>query len=242
MSGSKETVSPQSPLSPLPPGSSIGILGSGQLGRMLALAARPFGYDVHVYAPDAHGSPAAAVADSAVQADYTDRDALRRFGQLCDAVTVEFENIPADTLKILAEYTHVRPGVRSLHICQNRLREKQFLVDAGLPVAPFRRVSTPEELEDAVAEIGFPAVLKTGGFGYDGKGQLLLHGPDDLAEAPSILDAGEAVLEAFVDFSSEVSVIAARSASGETGSYGLFHNVHRNHILDVTTVGGSSPD
>lgn len=221
---------------PLAPGGSIGILGSGQLGRMLALAARPFGYAVHVYAPDASGSPAAQVADSATQAAYLDEAALREFARMCDVVTVEFENIPAEALELLGQWTAVRPGARSLRLSQNRLREKEFLVSAGLPVAPFRTVRSEDGLKEALGEIGWPAVLKTAGFGYDGKGQALLRSPRDLPRAEAILAGGEAVLEAFVDFSSEVSVVAARTSGGVTGSFGLFHNDHVNHILDVTAV------
>lgn len=221
------------------PGSSIGILGSGQLGRMLALAARPLGYAVRIYAPDAEGSPAAAVADSHMQADYLDGEALERFAATCDAITVEFENIPARTLEVLARHTEVRPGARSLHVCQNRLREKEFLSEAGLPVAPFRKITSMAALEAALAELGGPAVLKTAGFGYDGKGQRVLNGPEDAPAGAEILSGGDAVLEEFVDFRSELSIVAARSSRGETGSFGLFHNQHENHILDLTTAGGS---
>lgn len=221
----------------LRPGSTIGILGSGQLGRMLALAARPLGYHVHIFAPDAYGSPAGQVADRVTQADYLDASALESFAADCDVVTVEFENIPAATLEQLAGRTRVHPGARALHITQNRLREKTFLEGHGLPLARFRHVTDPAELTEAVRDIGLPAVLKTAGFGYDGKGQVLLREKSDLERAASLLAEGEAVLEEFVPFEAEVSVIAARSANGEQGSYGLFRNVHEDHILDMTVAG-----
>ncbi len=224
-------------MKPLAPGSTIGILGSGQLGRMLALAARPLGYRVHVYAPDTEGAPASQVADFATTADYLDNDALDAFAAACDVITIEFENIPAVALERLAAITPVHPGAQALHVTQNRLREKNFLTANGLPLAPFAHVTDTRGLEVAAADIGLPAVLKTAGFGYDGKGQLLLREPADLAGAAALLAEGEAVLEGFVDFDREVSVIAARSSTGETGSFGLFTNRHANHILDVTTAG-----
>lgn len=224
-------------MSGLRPGSTIGILGSGQLGRMLALAARPLGFHVHIYAPDAEGSPAGQVADRVTQADYLDAAALEAFAADCDVVTVEFENIPAAALERLAGLTAVHPGARALHITQNRLREKNFLQEHGLPLARFRHVTDEADLAAAVSELGLPAVLKTAGFGYDGKGQLLLREQADLGRAAGLLAEGEAVLEEFVPFEAEVSVIAARSAGGETGSYGLFRNVHTDHILDVTVAG-----
>ena len=229
-------------MKPVPPGSTIGILGSGQLGRMLALAARPLGYRVHVYAPVTEDAPASQVADRVTTADYLDGDALDAFAADCDVITIEFENIPARALERLAATTLVYPGAQALHITQNRLREKNFLTANGLPVAPFAHVTGMAGLEAAVAHIGLPAVLKTAGFGYDGKGQLLLESSDQLKGASALLADGAAVLEGFVEFDREVSLIAARSSTGETGSYGLFSNRHANHILDVTTAGPASAD
>ncbi len=226
----------------LRPGSTIGILGSGQLGRMLALAARPLGYRVLIYAPDPGNSPAAAVADGAVQAGYGDQEALKGFAAACDVVTVEFENIPSDSLEYLAAHTTVRPGAHALHVTQNRLREKLFLQQHGLPLAEFRHVRAAADLPEAGRAVGLPAVLKTAGFGYDGKGQVLLRTEGDFPRAEALLAEGDAVLEAFVPFEREVSVISARSATGETASYGLFSNQHANHILDVTSVESDTAD
>lgn len=220
----------------LQPGSTIGILGAGQLGRMLALAARPLGYRVHVYAPDAAESPAAQVADESFSADYLDEAALTRFAAGVDVVTVEFENIPARSLELLARHTLVRPGARALHTTQNRLREKLFLEEQDLPLAAFRHVRDEAELKEALAEVGTPAVLKTAGFGYDGKGQVLISDPAELAAARQLLAGSDAVLEEFVPFEREVSLVCARSANGEVVSYGLIANRHENHILDVSTV------
>lgn len=229
-------------MKPLAPGSTIGILGSGQLGRMLALAARPLGYRVHVYAPITDDAPASQVADEVTTADYLDEDALDAFAAACDVVTIEFENIPARALERLAAVTKVHPGAKALHITQNRLREKTFLVDNDLPVARFGHVRDMAELKSAVTAVGLPAVLKTAGFGYDGKGQLLLESEDQLHRAASLLSEGPAVLEGFVKFEREVSVISARSSTGETGSYGLFSNRHANHVLDVTVAGDGARD
>lgn len=220
----------------LAPGSTIGILGAGQLGRMLALAARPLGYLVHVYAPDAGSAPASQVADRSFEADYLDHTALTAFAAGVDVVTVEFENIPAETLEWLAQHTLVRPGARALHTTQNRLREKLFLQGLNLPLPAFRHVRTASELPEALAVTGTPAVLKTAGFGYDGKGQVLIRAADDLDAARELLDGSEAVLEQFVNFRREVSLLCARSASGEVATYGLIANRHHNHILDVSSV------
>lgn len=227
---------------PLPSGSTIGILGSGQLGRMLALAARPFGYRVLIYAPDAQNSPAAQVADGYFHAAYEDTHSLKVFAAACQVVTVEFENIPAASLEALAQHTRVWPSAGSLHVTQNRLREKNFLKSNGLPLADYREVADLDSLKVAVAELGLPAVLKTAGFGYDGKGQLLLRDAEDLERAGALLAGGSAVLEAFVPFERELSVICARGVNGDFSSYGLFHNQHANHILDVSSVPAPAGD
>ena len=218
------------------PGSTIGILGAGQLGRMLALAARPLGYRVHVLAPTAEGAPAAQLADRVFSAAYDDEDALARFAAGCAVVTVEFENIPARTLELLSEHTLVRPGARALHLTQNRLREKRFLEQLGLPLPRFRHVPDAAALAAALEHTGTPAVLKTAGFGYDGKGQVLIKSPTDTEAALELLAGSAAVLEQYVAFSRELSVISARNAGGETASYGLISNRHSSHILDISSV------
>ncbi len=223
-------------MSYLPPGSTIGILGAGQLGRMLALAARPLGYRVVILAPDAEGSPASQVADSVIQGDYLDEAALAQFAAACDVVTVEFENVPARTLELLAERTLVRPGARALHISQNRLREKLFLQELRLPLPRFAHVRDESVLPGAIALTGLPAVLKTAGFGYDGKGQVVIRDDNDMEAARKLLAGSEAVLEELVTFEREVSLVCARSADGQVASYGLIGNRHENHILDVSSV------
>lgn len=217
-------------MSVVAPGSTIGMLGGGQLGRMSILAGRKLGYRFVVLEPK---SPSAAgmVADQQVEAAYDDADGLREFAGQVDRATLEFENIPARSLEILAESIDVFPGGKALGICQNRGREKQFLKDSGIPCAPFAIVRSLSELEAAVAQIGLPAVLKTADFGYDGKGQVRIDPGDDLDRAWSGYEGCAAVLEGWVDFSGEYSVICGRNPSGETCVYPLIHNTHRDHIL-----------
>ncbi len=224
---------------PLPPGSVVGVLGSGQLGRMLTLCARRMGYKVHVFSPDTD-SPAGRVANREWSAPYDDLDAARGFARAVDVVTLEFENIPAETVEELASLVPVRPGSRALRAAQNRLREKEFLRGAGFPVAAFRAVPDRTSLDDAVEEVGVPAVLKTAGFGYDGKGQSRLSGPEDADGAWGAL-GDEAVLEAWVDFEAEVSVVAARGLDGSFAHYGAVRNTHRCHILDLTVAPAGLP-
>lgn len=199
---------------------------------MLALAARRMGYRVHVFSPG-RDTPTGQVADREYSASYADLDAVREFARSVDVVTYEFENVPADTAAACAEFVPVHPGVEALHVAQNRLREKQFCVDNGLPVTPFARVTSLAELRAAVGEIGCPAVLKTAVSGYDGKGQVKLSHPDD-AELVWNSVSVPAVLEGFVNFEREVSVVAARGANGEFAHYGLIENRHEHHILDVS--------
>jgi 5-(carboxyamino)imidazole ribonucleotide synthase len=220
---------------PILPGSAIGVLGSGQLGRMFAMAARRMGYRVHTFSPD-QDTPTGQVADIEVTAAYEDLDAVRRFARSVAAVTFEFENVPAATVAAAAEFAPVRPGGDVLHITQHRLREKTFLEAAGLPVTPFRRVASLADLRSAVDELSLPAVLKTAGFGYDGKGQFTIRGREQLEEAWRAVGEAEAVLEAFIDFECELSVIAARSSSGESLHYGVVENSHSHHILDITVA------
>ena len=218
---------------PILPGATIGILGSGQLGRMLSLAAREGGYRVHVYSPDT-ATPAGQVADLEVVGGYEDADKLRAFASAVDVVTFEFENVPAAASGIAAEVTRVRPSGLVLHTTQHRLREKNFLKDHGFPVPGFAAIDSLSDLERAAADLGLPAVLKTACFGYDGKGQQKL-GPDSsLPEAFQNLGGIQGIYEAFVDFEKEVSVIAARGANGESAVFPVFENAHANHILDVT--------
>lgn len=228
---------------PILPGATIGVFGSGQLGRMMAIAARQMGYGIAVYSPEAD-SPTGQIADSEAVAAYTDRAALREFLHGVDVATFEFENVPALVAEVADDVgVPVRPGGKVLHTAQHRGREKQFLAQAGLPVAPFAIVRTSAELKDALQRIGTPAVLKTTRFGYDGKGQVLITQPDDAESAWTALADDEAVLEAWVDFSLEVSVVAARGLDGSFAHYGVFENRHSNHILDVTVAPGRvSPD
>lgn len=226
--------------SPILPGATIGILGSGQLGRMLAMAARTLGYGVHVYSPDAD-SPAGAVADREVVAPYLDLDQVREFARGVDVVTFEFENVPSATSLAAAEVTRVRPDGHVLHVTQQRLREKTFLREGGFPVTPFRAILAEEDLVQAAAALGIPGVLKTASFGYDGKGQQMLRSVEALPEAYAMLRGAEGIYEAFVDFEQEVSVVAARTLDGSFKAFPVFENTHHHHILDVTSAPAAIP-
>lgn len=219
---------------PLPPGSLIGILGGGQLGRMSAQAARRLGYRVRTYDP-APGACAASVADEHVTAAWDDLPALDRFLSGCGRVTLEFENIPPAVLERAARVAPAHPSAAALAICQNRRKEKEFLRSAGIPCAPFEVVESLPALEAAVERLGRPCVLKTAAFGYDGKGQVKLsdHGPS-AAEAWARLGGGPAVLEAWIPFDLEVSVLVARTADGRVSAYDPAENLHRNHILHLS--------
>ena len=222
----------------LPPGSTLGVLGSGQLGRMFAIAARRMGYRVHTLSPDTD-TPTGQVADREITAAYDDLDAVRAFAREVDVVTFEFENVSSAATEAAAHFAPVRPAGSVLHITQNRLREKAFLAGAGFPVAPFAAVRSLAELEAALAVIcagGTPAVLKTAGWGYDGKGQVKIAAPEEAAAAWEAIGAQEAILEAFVDFDRELSVVAARGLDGSFVHYGTIENRHRHHILDVSTA------
>ena len=222
----------------LPPGSTLGVLGSGQLGRMFAIAARRMGYRVHTLSPDTD-TPTGQVADREITAAYDDLDAVRAFAREVDVVTFEFENVSSAATEAAAHFAPVRPAGSVLHTTQNRLREKAFLSGAGLPVAPYAPVRSLAELETALAAIcagGTPAVLKTAGWGYDGKGQVKITAPEEAAAAWATINGQEAILEAFVDFDRELSVVAARGLDGSFVHYGTIENRHRNHILDVSTA------
>jgi 5-(carboxyamino)imidazole ribonucleotide synthase len=219
---------------PLLPGGVIGILGGGQLGRMSALAARRLGYRVRTFDPSPTAC-AAAVADEHVTAEWGDTAALTRFAQGCGRVTLEFENIPPSTVEFVARSVPCHPSASVLATCQNRRREKEFLRSAGIPCADFAVVSSLEELRAAAQAVGFPCVLKTADFGYDGKGQVKLPtAAADLADAWSRIGGVMGVLEAWVPFQMEISVLVARTVDGRTAVYDPAENVHRNHILHLS--------
>ena len=217
------------------PGDTLGILGGGQLGRMIAMAAASLGLKSHVYSSEAD-SPAFAVADAHTVADYRDEAALARFAQTVAVVTYEFENIQAESAAVLSRYAPVRPNGDALKTSQDRLVEKQFLRGLGLETAPFVPVDDPGALARAVAQLGRPSILKTRRFGYDGKGQARLTSPGDAAQALADMNGAPAILEGFVDFTSEISVIAARGLDGAVACFDPGENVHRNGILHTTTV------
>jgi 5-(carboxyamino)imidazole ribonucleotide synthase len=222
----------------LPPGSTIGILGGGQLGRMLAVAAAELGLKCHIYCPDPE-SPAFDVAAARTVAAYEDEEALKRFAATVDAVTYEFENVELAAAELLAGIRPLRPGARALEVSQDRLNEKQFLAEQGIAVGPFHAVDDVAGLERALSELGAPAILKTRRFGYDGKGQVRLDADTDPEAALDAIAHAPAVLEAFVPFRCEVSVIGVRDVHGECASYAVTENVHRNHILATSTVPAS---
>ncbi len=223
---------------PILPGSTLGVLGSGQLGRMFALSAREMGYRVHVFSTDAD-SPTGQVADREFVGDYTDTDAISEFAKSVDVVSFEFENVPAIATDTAERFTPVRPAGSVLQTTQNRLREKTALANRGLPVTPFAPVRSLGELKKAITTLGTPAVLKTAAWGYDGKGQTVIQDPDDAERGWAELQTDEAILEAFIEYECEISVVAARTVyAGEVQLqfYGPIRNDHANHILDVSTV------
>ena len=220
---------------PTPPGSTLGVLGSGQLGRMFAISARRLGYRVHVLSPD-DDTPTGQVADLEIRAAYDDLDAIARFARGVSVVTFEFENVPAAATEACERLAPVRPGGNVLHVSQNRLREKSFLAGTGIPVTPFWPVRSTSDLDAAVAQAGFPAVLKTAAWGYDGKGQARLSSAADVDAVWPRFAASESILEAFIDFACEISVVAARSLDGQIVTYGPMQNSHANHILDVSAA------
>ena len=217
------------------PGAALGVLGSGQLGRMFAIAAHRMGYRVHTFSP-AEDSPTGQVADVEVIAPYEDLDALRTFARRVEVVTFEFENVPIEAIDAIEALAPVRPSGAALHIAQQRAREKTFLADRGIPTAPFARAANLDELWDAVARVGTPAVIKTAAFGYDGKGQHKVTTPADIEHVWTAIGHQEAVVEKFIDLQAEISIVAARGVNGEIAEYPAFENRHRNHILDLTTT------
>lgn len=225
---------------PILPGATIGVLGSGQLGRMFAIAARRMGYRVHTFSPD-QDTPTGQIADVEVVASYSDLDAVRNFASNVSVVTFEFENVPTATAQAAESRAPVRPAGSVLHTTQQRIREKTFLKDAGLPVTPFREVRSSAELAQAASEIGCPAILKTAAFGYDGKGQVRVEAPEHAEEAWTSIGRQEAVLEAFIDFDREISVVAARGDDGAFVHYDPAENQHSRHILDVSLAPARLP-
>lgn len=225
----------QNSAQPLPAGSALGVFGGGQLGRMFCQAAQRLGFRTHVFAPESD-CPASQVADEHTAADYHDFAAVERFAKQVAAVTLEFENVPVAAVEAAGRHTLVRPGGEALFTVQDRAREKRFLVAAGVPVAPFGVVRDAEELAAAAESVGAPAVLKTSKFGYDGKGQTVIHSPASAADAWAYLGRMKCVMERFVEFRREVSVVVARGADGEMAVCGPVENDHANHILDVSVL------
>lgn len=223
----------------LPPGSIIGILGGGQLGRMLAVAASRLGLKAHIFEPGAN-PPAGQVADKVTTAGYDDRAALEAFAAAVDIVTYEFENVPAEALDLIEDRVPIRPGRRALAVSQDRCDEKAFMEGLGIGVAPWAPVGSAAGLNTAIEQIGTPSILKTRRLGYDGKGQARLARPHDAEAAWGVVRGAPSVLEGFVDFEREVSVIGARSLDGQIVCYDPGENVHRDGILHTTTVNAAA--
>jgi len=220
------------------PGSTIGILGGGQLGRMLILAGRRMGYRFHVYEPSG-SSTAGNIADRHFCAPYDDWEQLAEFSNGVDVVTLEFENIAVEALEFLEQRVPLRPGKKVLEVCQHRLREKRFLAGSGIPHVPFREVHGADELPGALQELGYPAVIKTAAFGYDGKGQILVESADDFRRDVTWDKLGSpdaVVVEKWIPFTREISIVCARSVQGITVPFPVSENVHVNHILHQSMV------
>jgi 5-(carboxyamino)imidazole ribonucleotide synthase len=216
------------------PGGTIGILGGGQLGRMLIQAGRPMGYRFHIFCPEAN-STAGRIADTFTQAAYDDFEALERFARSVDCITFEFENIPSDSLNKLSEITPIHPKTNVLHICQHRQREKDFLKSKQFPCVQFEYATSPETLIQAVETIGFPSVIKTAAFGYDGKGQIKLDSEDSIQDPKALWETlnhpDRVVVEEWIEHKGEYSVVCARNEQGEKASFPVSENVHIHHIL-----------
>ncbi|MEM6329219.1 MAG: 5-(carboxyamino)imidazole ribonucleotide synthase [Planctomycetota bacterium] len=225
----------------VPAGSTLGVFGGGQLGRMFCQAAQALGFKTRVFAPESD-CPASQVADAHTAADYHDFALVEEFAKGVGAATLEFENVPVAALEAAGRHTLVRPGSEALFTVQDRAREKRFLAAAGVPVAPFAVVRDAQELAEASAAIGAPAVLKTSKFGYDGKGQTVIRQAAGAADAWAYLGRTKCVMEGFVEFRREVSVIVARGPGGETAVCGPVENDHANHILDVSVLPAACDD
>ena len=221
------------PVKSILPGSAIGVLGSGQLGRMFAIAARQMGYRVHTFSPETD-TPTGQVADVEIAAPYDDLDAVRQFADAVQVVTFEFENVPAACVEAAAACVPVRPGGSALQITQNRLREKNFLAGHGFPTTKFAAASRVDELKAATEAIGFPAIMKTASSGYDGKGQAKVLSLDDAVKAFNDCGGQPMVVEGFVDFELEFSVLVARGLDGQFAHWGSIQNRHKHHILDLS--------
>lgn len=217
------------------PGSTLGMLGGGQLGRMFTIAARTMGYEVVVLDPDKE-SPAGKLATTHICADYADKAALDKIAKSCDAITTEFENVPASTLEALAKTKPVRPGAKAISIAQDRIQEKNFLKDNGFYTAPFAVINSLEDLKNSISEIGTPAILKVSRFGYDGKGQFGINAESDIEKAWETLEGEACVLEQRMPLDIEVSVVLARSTESEIMTYPVAENIHEGGILDVSVV------
>lgn len=225
----------------LEPGATIGILGGGQLGRMLASAAAKLGLKCHIYC-DEENAPAYEVAAAHTVGAYDDTNALTAFAQCVDVATVEFENVPAEALATVGALTAVYPTPKALEVSQDRLIEKRFAQELGIAVAPHRDITCAEDLKDAIATLGAPALLKTRRFGYDGKGQARISDDTDLDKAYATLKGAPALLEQFVNFECEISIVAARGANGELASYDVSQNLHRNQVLAEARVPANVPE
>ncbi len=224
-----------SSIKPILPGAAIGVLGSGQLGRMFAIAARQMGYRVHTFSPETD-TPTGQVSDVEIAASYSDLDAVRKFAQGVAAVTFEFENVPAVCVEAAAAFVPVRPGGGVLHITQNRLREKTFLSSNGFPTTVFAPVRSQADLAPALAKTGLPAILKTASSGYDGKGQAKVVSLEEASRAFADCGSQEMIAEGFVDFELEFSVVLARGLDGSFAHWGTIENRHKHHILDLSTA------
>ncbi len=220
---------------PILPGATIGVLGGGQLGRMLCVAARSMGYQLVVFDPDAD-SPAGRIADHHICADYRDEQALAELAQRCDVITTEFENIPADSLRTLAQTTPVHPDASALEVAQHRAREKNFAIKAGLQPARFTEIHCRDDIARAVADIGAPAILKSATLGYDGKGQAVVEDEAQALDAFVAMGEVECVLEQKIAIEKEISVIVARNADGDSGCFPVAENVHVNGILHTSAA------
>jgi 5-(carboxyamino)imidazole ribonucleotide synthase len=222
------------------PGGTIGVLGSEEVGLMTALAARRMGYRVHTFSPD-EDTPTGQVADVEITADYEDLDAIRAFAQGVDVITFEFENVSTEAAAVAAELVPVRPSGAALHITQQRAREKAFLADHGFPTTPCAAVRTVDELAVALGQVGLPAIVKTAAWGYDGKGQHQVGSIEDAEHVWRLIGHQEAVVERVVDFTCELSVVAARGLDGAFAHFGAIENTHRNHMLDVSVAPARIP-